>query len=105
MLRGWPSAKHASVSRFNPLNLERILWLRKRRRRKRRRRRRRPRSPRSEFSPGWSAQLRPGIQFFSKLAGPKLAFFISSAFLILGDAPFRHCEERSDAAIHLGAQR
>src|SRR5262249_61815888 len=31
------------VSRFNPLNPERILWLRKRRRRKRRRRPRRPR--------------------------------------------------------------
>ena len=43
-------------------NLERILWLRKRRRR-RRPRRRRPRSRRrSEFSPGWSAQLRPGSQ-------------------------------------------
>src|SRR6478609_7129682 len=43
-------------------NLERILWLRKRRRRKRPRRRR-PRSRRrSEFWPGWSAQLRPGSQ-------------------------------------------
>ena len=43
-------------------NLERILWLRKRRRR-RRPRRRRPRSRRrSEFWPGWSAQLRPGSQ-------------------------------------------
>ena len=60
MLRGWPSAKHASESRFNPLNLERILWLRKRRRRKRRRRRRRPRSRRSEFRPGWSAFAPPG---------------------------------------------
>ena len=60
MLRGWPSAKHASVSRFNPLNPERILWLRKRRRRKRRRRRRRPRSPRSEFSARVERSAPPG---------------------------------------------
>jgi hypothetical protein len=60
-------------------NLERILWLRKRRRRKRRRRRRRPRSPRSEFSPGWSAQLRPGSQLrvrFWRMAGLRSAFLI-----------------------------
>src|SRR5215471_9789879 len=43
ILRGWPSAEHASCRVFNPLNPERILWLRKRRRRKRRRRPRRPR--------------------------------------------------------------
>ena len=79
MLRGWPSAKHASVSRFHPLNLERILWLRKRRRRKRRRRRR-PRKPRrSEFRPGWIAQFRPGPQLrvsFGewRAAGPPSSF-------------------------------
>ena len=60
-------------------NLERILWLRKRRRR-RRPRRRRPRSRRrSEFWPGWSAQLRPGsqlrVQFGEwRAAGPPFSF-------------------------------
>ena len=61
-------------------NLERILWLRKRRRRKRPRRRR-PRSRRrSEFWPGWSAQLRPGsqlrVQFGEwRAAGPPFSFW------------------------------
>src|SRR5438874_1144664 len=61
-------------------NLERILWLRKRRRR-RRPRRRRPRSRRrSEFWPGWSAQLRPGsqlrVQFGEwRAAGPPFSFW------------------------------
>jgi hypothetical protein len=53
MLRGWPSAKHASESRSIHENLERILWLRKRRRRKRPRRRRSRKPRRSEFWPGW----------------------------------------------------
>jgi hypothetical protein len=50
---------------FNPLNLERILWLRKRRRPRRRRRRRRPRSRRSDPSPGGARALRalPGRTF------------------------------------------
>ena len=61
-------------------NLERILWLRKRRRRKRPRRKR-PRSRRrSEFWPGWSAQLRPGSQLRVQF-GEWRAF--GSAFLIL----------------------
>jgi len=59
-------------------NLERILWLRKRRRR-RRPRRRRPRSRRrSEFWPGWSAQLRPGSQLrvqFLENGGPWARLF------------------------------
>jgi DNA-binding PadR family transcriptional regulator len=38
ILRGWPSAKHASISRLHPLNPERMLWLRKRIWRKRPRR-------------------------------------------------------------------
>src|SRR4030081_2920119 len=37
------------VSRFHPFNLERILWLRKRRRQKRRRSQSRRRSPRSNL--------------------------------------------------------
>ena len=61
-------------------NLERILWLRKRRRR-RRPRRRRPRSRRrSEFWPGWSAQLRPGSQLrvqFLENGGPWARLFHS----------------------------
>jgi len=60
-------------------NLERILWLRKRRRRKRPRRRR-PRSRRrSEFWPGWSAQLRPGSQLRVRFGEWRAAW---SAFLI-----------------------
>ena len=60
-------------------NLERILWLRKRRRRKRPRRRR-PRSRRrSEFWPGWSAQLRPGSQLRVRFGEWRA---LGSAFLI-----------------------
>src|SRR5215216_4719941 len=60
-------------------NLERILWLRKRRRR-RRPRRRRPRSRRrSEFWPGWSAQLRPGSQLRVRFGEWRA---LGSAFLI-----------------------
>src|SRR5256885_13542708 len=103
MLRGWPSAKHASESRFNPLNLERILWLRKRRRRKRRRRRRRPRSPRSEFKPGWGARFRPGSQFlierFRKMAGSGPPFFFLG-----GSSPPPPCQ-RNGANHKAGKQK
>jgi hypothetical protein len=63
-------------------NLERILWLRKRRRRKRPRRRRSRKPRRSEFWPGWSAQLRPGSQLRVRFgewraAGPPFWFVAS----------------------------
>jgi hypothetical protein len=65
-------------------NLERILWLRKRRRRKRPRRRR-PRSRRrSEFWPGWSAQLRPGSQLRVQFGEWRA---LGSAFLIPAARP------------------
>ena len=78
-------------------NLERILWLRKRRRR-RRPRRRRPRSRRrSEFWPGWSAQLRPGSQLRVRFGEWRA---LGSAFLFPAIA--RRCspDERSDIRDH-----
>jgi hypothetical protein len=60
MLRGWPSAEHASRVAFQSINPERILWQRKRRRRRRRKRRRRPR--RSKLSRPGGASLRPGAR-------------------------------------------
>src|SRR3979490_903653 len=87
------------VSRFHPLNLERILWLRKRRRRKRRRRRRRRRRPRSNLQARVEPQLRPGTRFELKIVlsigGPRARLLI----LAVVAAPSCHCE-RSEA-IHL----
>src|SRR3984893_6915312 len=78
MLRGWPSAEHASCRVSTHLNLERILWLRKRRRRKRPRRRRRPRrsSFQARVEPRSARATNYGNRYFIKSGGPRARLFI-----------------------------